>query len=175
MSSIVSKFFPTQAVIASTIAFMILNTFLPLPFSLQAEATEYPFKLEIMLEKSTFKLGEFISIKWILTNIGDENITLYTSIDRLFDFRIRDKNFKHIYHYWSDHGSTLLVEPRHPMKPGTNRTITDGWKQIFDGTYRPEELRLEYVPLGIYYVEGIFHSPTYALTIETPMIQITIL
>ena len=65
---------------------MILNTFLPLPLSLQAEATEYPFKLKIKLEKSTFELGEPVYITWILTNIGDENVTLYTSVDRVYDF-----------------------------------------------------------------------------------------
>ena len=176
MSSIVSRVFPIQTIIVSAIVFVNLNTFLPLPLPLQTEAIKHPFKLQIILEKSTFELGEPIDVTWILTNIGDEYITLYTSIDRVFDFRVRNKNFRRVYYYGSNIGTTMLVEPYRPIKPDANKTITRSWYQKYGWEYIwPEDFRIEFVPPGIYYIEGVFHSPTYKLTMKTPMIRITIL
>jgi len=142
--------------------FVALNAFLPLNFSLQAEATKYPFKLVIALEKTVFKLGEPVYVTWILTNIGEENVTLYHSADSMFDFLIRDENFIHVYRYAFDYGWAAIYFPFPPIEPGGNWTET----RIWDPTY---------VPLGTYYVSGIFYSPTYGLTIETSAIRITIL
>jgi len=146
----------------TALIFVALNAFLPLNFSLQAEATKYPFKLVITLEKTVFKLGEPVYVTCILTNIGEENVTLYQTADRMFDFLIRDKNFIHVYRYAFDYGWIGLYFPFPPIEPGGNWTETRIWDQT-------------YVPLGTYYVSGIFYSPTYGLTIETSAIRITIL
>jgi hypothetical protein len=68
---------PFQMVTLVTVIFMFLNAFLPINFFfLQAEATEYPFKLITTLEKPTYNLSEPVNVTWTLINIGDENITL---------------------------------------------------------------------------------------------------
>jgi hypothetical protein len=170
-------------VTAVTIVFMCLNTFLPLNLSpVEAEATAYPFKLKITLEKTTYKLGEPVNVTWVLTNISDENVTLYYSRDLLLDFIIRDKYFNHVFRYRSYYGLIQVLFPFPPIAPGGNMTFTGDWRQIYDGysgrniydLYPYYGLGGENVPSGIYYVFGVFASGTYDFEFETPAIRITI-
>lgn len=174
MSAILQNVY-SRAVIMTALIFVALNAFLPLNFSLQAEATKYPFKLVITLEKTVFKLGEPVNVTCILTNISEENVTLYNSRDDPPDFSIRDENFNHVFRYRSYVGVAMIIHPIATIAPGDNITVTDKWKQIFDGTYIPTEFRLDHVPPGTYYVKGIFTSYTYGLTFATPVIRISIL
>lgn len=176
MSSIKPKIFPTQTVIASAITFMILNTFLPLSLPLQAETTKYPFKLVMTLEKTVFKLGEPVDVTCILTNISEENVTLYHSSDIPLDFLIRDENFNHVFRYSSYVGGPAARYPFTPIEPNDNKTRMGTWKQIYDGTVIPNaELRYKQVLPGTYYVNGIFTSATYGSIFSTPVIRIMVL
>ncbi|MDH5779870.1 MAG: BsuPI-related putative proteinase inhibitor [Candidatus Bathyarchaeota archaeon] len=174
---------PLHLVIAATIVFMCLDTFLPLNFSsVEAEATAYPFQLKITLEKTTYQLGEPVSVTWILTNIGDENVTLYFPRDLLLDFIIRDKDFNHVFRYRTYNGVLCVILTLPPLMPGDNMTYTGDWRQIYDGypgrnIYDlPPYYRLggENVPSGIYYVSGVFHSAAYDFELETSAIRIII-
>jgi len=164
---------PLQIVAGVAIIFMFLNAFLPLP--IEAEATEYPFKLTIALEKTMYKLGELINVTWILTNIGKENITLYHSADILLDFTVYDENFNHVYRYRSDHLTPAIYYPFNPIPPGDNVTLTGFWDQIYDGSGNVmPELWGKEIPPGIYYLSGIFPSTTYHIMLQTPAIRFRI-
>jgi len=175
MSAILQNVY-SRAVIMTALIFVALNAFLPLNFSLQAEATKYPFKLMITLEKTVFKLGEPVNVTCILTNISEENVTLYHSRDYTLDFSIRDENFNHVFRYRSYVGVMSVVYPFAPIEPGDNKTRMGSWEQIYDGRVLPNtELRFKQVLLGTYYVSGIFSSATYGIIFATPVIRITIL
>ena len=176
MTGAILKNVYSRTVIMTATIFVALNAFLPLNFSLQAGATKYPFKLVITLEKTVFKLGEPVYVTCILTNIGEENVTLYHSSDIRHDFLIRDENFNHIFRYRSYVGSIAAHYPFAPIEPNDNRTGMGIWRQIYDGTVIPNtELRFKQVLPGTYYVKGIFTSATYGLTFATPVIKISIL
>jgi len=166
---------PLQMVTAVTIVVMCLNIFLPLNFSsVEAEATEYPFTLITTLEKTTYKLGEPVNVTWILTNIGEENVQLYHSID-MFGFVIRDENFFHVYRKGSR--VFMLVYPFSPIAPGENLTGTEVWRQVYDDQILKVQNTyyvLKKVPPGIYYVSGYVWSGTYDVRFETPAIRITV-
>lgn len=163
-----------QMVTAATIVFMCLNTFLPLNLSpVEAEATEYPFKLKITLEKTTYKLGEPVYVTWTLINIGEENVTLFSS--DMFGFLIRDENFNHVYRRGSR--GLAVVVPYPPTPPGENRTSTDVWRQVYDdqilklqNTYYV----LKKVSPGTYYVSGYSWISTYNVELETTPVRIMV-
>ena len=167
---------PLHMIAGIAIIFMFLNAFLPLNFSpVEAEATEYPFKLTIALEKTTYNLGELINVTWTLINIGEENVTLYHSADTLFDFIVYDENFIHAFRYGSEWGTLTVYYPFAPIPPGDKRTLTGFWDQIYDGSGNVrQELWHKEVPPGTYYVSGIFSSATYNVKLKTPAIRITV-
>ena len=150
---------PFYSVVAVTAVFMLLNTFLPLNLSATAEATKYPFKLRITLEKTTYKLGERVNVTWILTNIGEENITLYHSADHMAHIAIYDENLNLV--YASESSPTADYYPFKPLLLGANFTATERWKR-------------NYHTPGMYYIIGFFRSATYRLKLQTPQIRITI-
>lgn len=166
---------PLQLVTGVTIVSMCLNIFLPLNFlSVETQATEYPLKLITTLEKTTYKPGERIKVTWTLINIGEENLTLYTTRDR-FDFVVYDENFIHVFQYGSYIFIAQIVLPWAPIPPNGNATATAFWKQIYDGSENTiPELWLKKVPPGTYYLTGIFDSLTYDVQLQTPPIRITI-
>jgi len=165
---------PLQMVTAVTIVVMCLNTLLPLNLApVEAEATEYPFKLKITLEKTTYKPGEQVNVTWTLTNIGEENITLYSS--DMLGFVIRDKDFNHVYRKGSR--GLAVVIPYPPIPPSENRTSTDVWRQVYDD--RILKLQniyyvLKKVPPSTYYVSGYSWISTYNVELETPPVRITV-
>lgn len=167
---------PFQMVTWVTITFMLLNAFLPLNLSsVEAEATEYPFKLIITLEKTTYKLTELVNATWTLMNIGEENVTLYHSADTLFDFVVYDEDFIHVFRYRSEWGIPMVYHPFAPIPPGHRITLTGFWDQIYDGSGNvKQELWHKEVPPGTYYVSGIFSSATYNVKLRTPAIRITV-
>ena len=173
---------PIQMVTAATITFMLLNALLPLNFSpVEAETTEYPFELTIALEKTAYRLGETVNVTWILTNIGEENVTLYHGRDHIRDFIVLDENFNQVYWRRLHVGRFLMILPYPPIAPGDNMTCTGFWSQIYDEKevnfgVSPWVIKFNHVPPGTYYVSGIFESPTYDhIKLETPPIRITIL
>ena len=153
---------PLHIIAGVAIIFMFLNAFLPLP--VETEATEYPFKLTIALEKTMYKFGELISVTWILTNIGEENITLYHSADSALDFIVYNENFNHVYRH--DRLVPSIWFPFNPIPPSSNWTLTEFWDPIYDVSGN--------APPGIYYLSGIFSSTTYRITLQTPAIRFRI-
>ncbi|NIO38526.1 hypothetical protein GTO27_12640 [Candidatus Bathyarchaeota archaeon] len=175
MSRTFSAKSPLQLVTAVTIVFMCLNTFLPLNFSpIEAEATEYPFKLKITLEKTTYKLGEPVNVTWTLTNIGEENVTLYSSRD-LSGFLVRDENFIHVYR--QGNRVWLVIHPSPPIATGENWTSTEVWRQVYDDQILKLQNAyyvLKKVPPGTYYVSGYSWIPTYNIELETPAVRVSV-
>jgi len=164
---------PFQMVTLVTVIFMFLNAFLPINFFfLQAEVTEYPFKLITTLEKSTYSLSEPVNVTWTLINIGDENITLYHSCDT-FDFIVYDENFNYVFQYGTYHAILHIVLPFAPIPPGMTINLTASWKQIYYGSENVPQR--EQVPPGTYYIVGTFLSSTYKSYLETSAIKITII
>ena len=168
---------PLQIVIAVTVISMFLNVSLPLNFlSVEAEATEYPFRLTMSLEKTAYKLGELVYVTSTLTNIGEENVTLQTGgLDRM-DFFVYDENFIRVFQDSRRHFGTVLVLNRSFLfPPGDSITGKGFWDQTRDGSGEviPELWREEALP-GIYYIVGVFSSRTYNIEPKTPAIRITI-
>ena len=171
------KKYSFQMIAAVTVTFMFLNALLPLNFlSVGAEATEYPFKLVMTLDRTTYKLGDLVNVTWILINVGEENVTLYYSVDHLLDFVVYDANFIRVYRYRSQWGGVLGILPLAPIPPGDRMTLTGSWEQTYDssGKVRPE-LWHKKVPPGIYHIAGIFRSGTYNVTLTTSVIRIAII
>jgi len=165
--------FPFQLVIAITFISMLLNVFLPLNIPLQAEATKYPFKLTITLEKTAYKLGERVNVTWTLTNIGTENITLYHSVDDFPDFIVYDCTFNHVFQYVSYYFRSADFYPFRPIAPGKKTGGIVFWKQIYDMQAKTGPWG-QRVPPGVYYIIGSFDSPTYRVTLRTPLLRIAI-
>lgn len=166
---------PIQIVSIIVIMFMLLNAFLPQNFlPVRAETTTYPFKLTITLEKSVYELGEWVNVTWTLVNLGEENVTLYTSRD-LFDFIVYDENFAYVFRYGKYTGFLAVYLPFSPIPPSGNKTLTRSWKQIYDPSATiPPEMRSKAVQSGMYYIVSVFDSATYNVILKTPAIRITI-
>jgi hypothetical protein len=150
--------FQTSAV-TSVMALVILNAFLPLNFSLQAETTQYPFKLTTILEKTTYQLREPINITLCLENIGNENVTLHYP-SNLRDIIVYDENFNKIYGYSEDRLYPDIYHARYVIKPGEVINFPETWHQSAEP--------------GNYYVTGIFTS-AYRIMLQTPAVRITII
>jgi hypothetical protein len=168
------EFFSEAGIVASVVVFMFLSAFSPITFSARAETTRYPFKLTLTLERTVFTLGEPINITWTLTNVGEKNVQLYLSVDDYPDFMIRDENLNCIFGFSRYTFLAAFWAPDKPIAPGDNITRVKAWGQINDGNGLSRQMWFKQVPPGIYYVSGIFTSPTYAMTIETQAIRITI-
>ncbi|HEY4674657.1 MAG TPA: BsuPI-related putative proteinase inhibitor [Candidatus Bathyarchaeia archaeon] len=164
-------------IIGATIVFMFLNAFLPLNLSsVETEATQYPFKLAIALEKTTYRPGDLVNVTWTLTNLGEENVTLYNSRDDPLDFIVRDEDFNHVFRYRTYHGVFLIVGPVAQIAPNGNIIFAGTWEQIYDNVLesRNPTMFMRVLP-GIYYVSGFFKSTTYNVAFETTPIRITII
>lgn len=174
MKSFVSKNLSYQTIVISVIAFTLLNAFVPLNLPSQAETTSYPFKLTITLEKTTYKSGENINVTWILTNIGNETLTLYSSRDDVPDFMVRDVNSNYVFRYKAYIGTYQIIYPIAQIEPGHNVTLVGLWKQIYDGS-AIVRVPFKQVPPGTYYASGLLISYTYNVELETPPVRITII
>lgn len=156
------------------IIFMFLNAFLPLNFSpVEAEATEYPFKLTIALEKTTYQLREPVEAILYLQNIANEDVT-YRHPSQL-DLVVYDARFHQVFRWGEWHGWILMWVPPQKIEPGEIRNFTLTWYQevgferIEQGVYNKY-----WAQPGTYYVLGFFSSYTYSLELETPAIRFRI-
>lgn len=174
MGSLFLTKYPFQTtVIASVVAFMLLNAFVPLNFSAQAETTKYPFKLTLALEKTTYKLREPINLTLHLQNIGEQSVL--TDL-REFDSIIYDENLNEIYRWSKDHGWIANVPPATEIEPWKilNVTYMTWYQSIGFTRVGPGEIEYYWAKPGAYYVTGLFYSYYYNVTLETPAIRITI-
>lgn len=173
-SLFLTKYPSHTTVIASVIAFMLLNAFVPLNFSAQAETTKYPFKLTLALEKTTYKLREPINLTLHLQNIGEQSIL--TNL-RKFDSIIYDETLNEIYRWGKDHGWIPVVRPATEIEPWEilNITYMTWYQNIGFIRVRPGEIQYHWAGPGTYYATGLFYSYYYNVTLETPAIRITII
>jgi hypothetical protein len=160
--------------------FALLNAFLPLSISLQAQRTRYPFKLSTTIEKTTYQLREPINITLRLENVGSENVTLEYQFT-LFDFIIYDENFRQIYRWGKYVGSIGIWLPPYKMKPGGNFNTTLTWYQsvgfeVIGDVGAPDfEIRYYWAEPGKYYLTGIFADYHGEFRLQTPAVRITII
>lgn len=166
---------PLQMVITATTIFMFLNAFLPLNFSsFEAGATQYPFKLTISLEKTSYKLKEPINITLYMQNIGEESIFLRHP--KQFDFIVYDDVFNKVYKLGEHSGWVALWQPPIEVEPGEIVNTTRTWYQdIGFERVEPGLIHYYWAKPGTYFVTGVFSSATYNVTLETPAIRITII
>jgi hypothetical protein len=130
------------------------------------------------LDKTEFQLGENVTIRLSLKNIGNETVSIrwvsrYS--DKLhFDFYVLDENNTQIFQYSEVYGVIEGLE--FSVNPGGQLTSVYVWYQE---TGYPEFAQ---VPKGIYYVRGSSRSFLVSAgsqvlwygTLETPTITITI-
>lgn len=138
----------------------------------EVEVIQYPFKLVMGLNKTTYSLGETVNITISLANTSDENrtVSLMAGGDpkSQFDFLIYDQSNDLIYRY-SAHRGYYSGGPSVLLTPRQSITATHQWEQNDDdgGVVAP----------GKYYVVSrtyqIFHLDQ-PLFLETPRLEITI-
>lgn len=144
---------------------------------IMVEASHFPLKLAMVLNKTTFEMGEPVNMILQIENIGNETLTLhyYGGADH-FSFVVYDKNGFKLYEpdrVWP----TLYMPPEH-VPPGLARIAQDTWHQQYNPIFRGwgEDPLYEYkkVPSGAYQIIGQFISHALNFTIETPPVTITI-
>lgn len=134
---------------------------------IMVEASRFPLKLTMILNKTTFEVEEPVNMTFYLENIGNETLTMVFSDghDR-FSFNVLDENDSLIY---ESHWFYPTVYIPMDVPPRLARITTQTWWQktnIGDGTQQ--------VKLGKYKIVGLFISGTFDFTIETPPITIRI-
>ncbi len=122
------------------------------------EASHYPLKLMMVLNKTTFKVGEPINITFIIENIGNETLTLFFTdgVDRE-SFVVYDEAGSQVYediHYYP------AVHIPFMLPPSLSTSLTPTWYQN--------------LPLGSYKIVGLFISGSLGFTLETQPVTITI-
>jgi len=160
---------PLQTAAGVTAIFMVLNILLPLNPPAKVEASHWPFKLTMMVEKTNFEIGEPVNVTLTLENIANETITIYYSRDHRFSYIYDQNNIKVCP---VSYVVAMMLVPIE-MEPGEVIYVTYTWKQY----YIQSEIAPNYqqVRPGRYRIIGTFYSPTFDyLTVETPPITITI-
>jgi hypothetical protein len=113
------------------------------------------------LNKTKFKQGEIFTIKFLLENTGDKNLTiqlyncLYFQLDivpMFFDFDILASNGSVVYNYSYDH-VTLPMLYDYTIIPGGNLTQTYIWDQAYPNS-SSRTLRSPF-PSGSYSIRGL--------------------
>ena len=151
-------------------------------WNVTVETTHEQLKLTMYLEKKVFQLGEDVKVKFTLTNIGEQNVTVRVAASN-FDFAIYNSNNSEI-HRWSNYLVLALGFSEEVLKPGENiSSVPCKWEQIYrvhqeseEGTYSP---KYNFLPVshGTYYIVGeeFLSYPTTNTKIQTPSVEITIL
>jgi len=160
---------PLQTAAGVTAIFMVLNILLPLNPPAKVEASHWPFKLTMMVEKTNFEIGEPVNTTFTLENIGHETITLYTSRD---DVTFDVYTLNNLKAYTFEYCFGMMSFPW-KMEPGEVAYEWWTWKQYyFESEIAPS---WQQVRPGRYRIIGKFKSPTFNyLTVETPPVTITI-
>jgi len=145
---------------------------------IMVEASHFPLKLTMILNKTTFEVEEPVNFTLVLENIGNETLTIHSGGDH-FSFIVYDKNGSKVYEpdpVWL----AVYVPPEH-LPPGLALRAQGpwlAWYQQYTPIFRGwgEEPLFEYrkAPPGAYQIVGQFISHTLNFTIETPTVIITI-
>lgn len=132
---------------------------------IMVEATKYPLRLTIILNETTFKVGEKVNFTLFVENIGNETLA--------FHFGYMDHSSYVVYY---ENGSTVYDFEEHTFWPMV----------ILPPTYVPSGLVLRFqmtwyqkkdapLPPGTYHLVGGFRSGSLGLIIETPPVTITLI
>jgi len=144
--------------------------------SVIAEATKFPLRLKIILDKTKFGLGETVKMVFFAENIGNRTIDM-SMYEDYFSFVVCDEAGSEIYDWNKNHGHIALYIPM-ALPSGLSRMGILEWNQDYNLkliTLDPHP-QFEYrkVSPGRYQIIGQFISSHLRFTIETPPITITI-
>jgi len=136
---------------------------------LTVEATNYPLRLSMTINKTEFKLGEPINMKFTLKNIGNKTLVLYTDRDML-SFIVYDKAGSEVYNEYRHVAYTHSTYRIHPDEELSFGNVTTWYQKV-----EPyQNFHLGNAPPGTYHIIGEFISISLNLTIRTPPITIKI-
>jgi len=132
--------------------------------ALEAEATQYPFRLTITLNKTKFSLGETVNITLRLRNIGNETKYLLVGRDVVSCIVYDEANST----VWNEIYHLVFIAARLSKRidPGEEIVFESYWKQTDDSKVK--------VPPGTYHIVGALYCGYYIIKIKTPPITITI-
>jgi len=132
--------------------------------ALEADATQYPFRLTITLNKTEFTLGETVNITLRLRNIGNETKYLLVGSD-VVSYIVYDEANSTV---WNEIHHLAFIAARLSIRidPGEEIVFEKYWKQIDDSYMK--------VPPGTYHIVGALYCGYYIIKIKTPPITITI-
>lgn len=125
---------------------------------IMVEKSYYPLKLTMVLNETTFEVGEYVEITFIIENIGNGTLTL--SFSDGFDresFVVYDEAGSQVYediHYYPQIRIPFM------LPPSLGTSLTPTWYQN--------------LPPGSYQIVGLFISGSLNFTIETQPVTITI-
>jgi hypothetical protein len=139
-----------------------------------AEASLFPLKLTMILNRTTFKVNETVKMTLLVENIGNETLPFKYGSDE-FSFVVYDRYGSQVYR--ASYAYLAQIIPL-PLPPGLSQSHTLTWYQDYDPIFRDfdQDPLYEYrkVPPGMYQIVGLFESHTIHLTIETPPLRVTI-
>jgi len=144
--------------------------------SIVVESTRNPLKLVMILNKTTYRLGETIKITFSIENIGNKTLDMSQYEDG-FNFVVYDEAGSEVYDYNKNWLHPAIYIPM-PLPPDLSRFGVLTWSQDYNLkliTLDPHPL-FEYrkVLPGRYQIVGQFISSHSRLIIKTPPVTITI-
>ena len=117
----------------------------------EVETTYGPIKLVIRLNKTSYGLGESISINLTVENISNETVLLGFTVPCKTNFVVCNKSSQTIFDYfssvgWADTGVEVVLDPGESLR----QTLT--WEQMEIDNFPPFASRQ--VQPGTYYIKG---------------------
>jgi hypothetical protein len=161
---------------------------LPSPPGPRVTITSPPLQFSMQLDKTEYRLGENVTIKFWLKNTSNMTITLHCSsifpyegghgTPMLFDFIITRANGTEIYRWSEWHGAAEVVYD-FTLDPGQEINQTNTWFQTSGDLLYPKEVQ---VPAGTYYIRGVIPpgrvgfgvSGVGRIALETPSVAFVI-
>ncbi len=146
------------------------------------EASQFPLKLTMILNKTTFEVNEPVGIHFFLENIGNETYGFYWAGLYVY-FKVYDEKGSGVYNEYEDVFTQVL--PRTvEIPPGLGRRVNCTWYQhgklVYQGLGEDPPAYYKEVPPGRYKIVGFYddigsyHNISRRFTVETPPITITI-
>lgn len=133
----------------------------------KVETTVGPIKLTMSLDNVTYIVGEPVNVSLMLTNIGNETITITFNSPLHFDFKILNK-FNETIYILSYNVGVIAVLSSITLKTGESFSRTFIWNQEKHPT-TPPFTPIQQVEPGTYYVVG---QTGHLIKVEPPVIQV---
>lgn len=134
---------------------------------IMVETTKSPLKLTMILNKTTFKVGEKVNFTLFIENIGNETLTFHFGYMDHASFVVYDANGSKAYDMEEDTAWPMVVAPPTHVPSGLVLRFRMTWYQKKDAS----------LPPSTYHFVGGFRSGSLGLTdlIETPPVTITLI